>query len=217
MERLICLLIGYVCGLFQTSFILGKIYKTDIRKHGSGNAGTTNALRTFGKKAGAITLLGDCLKTIVAICIVRFIFKNTFAEILPLLSIYAAFGTVLGHNFPFYMGFRGGKGFAASVGFAIAFDWRLFVLGLILFFVILFATHYVSLGSMTVYAVALVYMIVMGQCGAYGMAQKNLTELYLVMAFMTALLFFRHRKNIERLLKGTENKTFLGKSKAEEE
>ena len=67
LERLICILIGYVFGLFQTSYIIGKIHKTDIREHGSGNAGTTNALRTFGKKAGALTLLGDCLK-----CVLRY-------------------------------------------------------------------------------------------------------------------------------------------------
>ena len=73
-ERLISILIGYVFGLFQTSYIIGKMYKTDIREHGSGNAGTTNALRTFGKKAGAITLLGDCLKCVLAIMVVRLIF-----------------------------------------------------------------------------------------------------------------------------------------------
>ena len=76
LERLICILIGYVFGLFQTSYIIGKIHKTDIREHGSGNAGTTNALRTFGKKAGAMTLLGDCLKCVFAIVAVRLIFKE---------------------------------------------------------------------------------------------------------------------------------------------
>ena len=74
MERLICLAIGYICGLFQTSYIIGRLHKTDIREHGSGNAGTTNALRTFGKKAGAITLLCDCLKCVVAIWIVKALF-----------------------------------------------------------------------------------------------------------------------------------------------
>lgn len=68
MERIICLVIGYVCGLFQTGYIIGKVHKTDIRDHGSGNAGTTNAFRTFGKKAGAITLLGDCLKCDTGYC-----------------------------------------------------------------------------------------------------------------------------------------------------
>ena len=76
MERLICLAIGYVCGLFQTSYIIGKMHQTDIREHGSGNAGTTNALRTFGKKAGALTLLGDCLKCVVAILIVKALYLS---------------------------------------------------------------------------------------------------------------------------------------------
>lgn len=89
-ERLISILIGYVFGLFQTSYIIGKMHKTDIREHGSGNAGTTNALRTFGKKAGAITLLGDCLKCVLAIMVVRLIFAGRETEMMPLLCIYAA-------------------------------------------------------------------------------------------------------------------------------
>ena len=90
MERIICLVIGYVCGLFQTGYIIGKVHKTDIRDHGSGNAGTTNAFRTFGKKAGAITLLGDCLKCVLAIVIVRMVYGNSMNGILPLLTLYAA-------------------------------------------------------------------------------------------------------------------------------
>ena len=126
MERLICLAIGYVCGLFQTSYIIGRFYKTDIREHGSGNAGTTNALRTFGKKAGAMTLLGDCLKCVAATFLVKLFLGKTYGDILPLLTVYAAAGCTLGHNFPFYLNFRGGKGIAASVGFILAFDWRIF-------------------------------------------------------------------------------------------
>ena len=114
MERLICLAIGYVCGLFQTSYIIGRFHQTDIREHGSGNAGTTNALRTFGKKAGAMTLLGDCLKCVAAILLVKVFFGKTYGSVLPLLTVYAAAGCILGHNFPFYLNFRGGKGIAAS-------------------------------------------------------------------------------------------------------
>ena len=95
------LAIGYVCGLFQTSYIIGRLYKTDIREHGSGNAGTTNALRTFGKKAGAMTLLGDCLKCVAAIFLVKLFLGKTYGDILPLLTVYAAAGCILGHNFPF--------------------------------------------------------------------------------------------------------------------
>ena len=97
LERLICILIGYVFGLFQTSYIIGKIHKTDIREHGSGNAGTTNALRTFGKKAGAMTLLGELLEMCVCNCCgTTESLKKKCADILPLLSIYAAAGCVLG-------------------------------------------------------------------------------------------------------------------------
>ena len=105
-ERLISILIGYVFGLFQTSYIIGKMHKTDIREHGSGNAGTTNALRTFGKKAGAMTLIGDCFKCVLAIVVVRLIFADRTAEMIPLLCIYAAAGCILGHNFPITLGFR---------------------------------------------------------------------------------------------------------------
>ena len=136
---------------FRLLILYGKMHKTDIREHGSGNAGTTNALRTFGKKAGAMTLLGDCLKCVLAIVAVRLIFRNSAADVMPLLAIYAAAGCVLGHNFPINLGFRGGKGIAASVGFLIAFDWRLFVLCAIVFFVIFFLTHYVSLCSLSCY------------------------------------------------------------------
>ena len=128
MERIICLAIGYLFGMFQTSYIIGKIHHMDIRQYGSGNAGTTNALRTLGKKAGAMTLIGDMLKCVIAILIVDAVFKNRYQEILPLLGMYTAAGCVLGHNFPFYLGFRGGKGIAASAGMLLAMDWRVFLI-----------------------------------------------------------------------------------------
>lgn len=209
MERIICLVIGYICGLFQTGYIIGKVHKTDIREHGSGNAGTTNALRTFGKKAGALTLLGDCLKCVLAIVIVRMIYGNSMSDILPLLTLYAAFGCILGHNFPISMKFRGGKGIAASVGMIIAFDWRIFIVCAIIFFVLFFTTHYVSLGSLCAYAAAFILVIIFGSMGNYGMDQPHTVELCIVMGAMTAMAFYRHRANIGRLLHGTENKVFL--------
>lgn len=212
MERLICLAIGYVCGLFQTSYIIGRLHKTDIREHGSGNAGTTNALRTFGKKAGAVTLLCDCLKCVAAILIVKALFRESYGSILPLLSLYAAAGCILGHNFPFYLNFKGGKGVAASVGLVIAFDWRIFLICFVVFFGLFFTTHYVSLCSVSAYAAAFAFMIIFGQMGNYGMDAAHTMELYAVMAALTALALFRHRTNISRLLAGTENKIFLGKS-----
>lgn len=212
MERLICLAIGYVCGLFQTSYIIGRLHKTDIREHGSGNAGTTNALRTFGKKAGILTLLGDCLKCVAAIVLVRVFFGKTCGDILPLLSLYAAAGCILGHNFPFYLKFRGGKGIAASVGFILAFDWRIFLVCAVIFFVLFFTTHYVSLCSLSAYLAAFAAIVILGQGGAYGMDASRTTEMYVVMGLLTALAFFRHRANILRLAKGTENRVYLGKT-----
>lgn len=213
MERVICLVIGYVCGLFQTSYIYGRIHHTDIREHGSGNAGTTNALRTFGKKAGALTLLGDCLKCVVSVLIVRALYGNSQQEILPLLSLYAASGCILGHNFPFYLKFRGGKGVAASVGLLLAFDWRLFIPCAVIFFGIYFLTHYVSLCSLCAYAAAFLGIVILGQMGQYGMDQAHILELDAVMLALTALAFYRHRQNIARLLKGTENKIYLSKKR----
>ncbi len=146
MERIICLAIGYVFGMFQTSYFIGKIHHMDIRQYGSGNAGTTNALRTLGKKAGAITLIGDLLKCVIAILVVDAILKNTYPQILPLLGMYTAAGCVLGHNFPFYLGFRGGKGIAASAGMLLALDWRIFLICAAIFIGLVLITRYVSLG-----------------------------------------------------------------------
>lgn len=213
MERLICLAIGYICGLFQTSYIIGRMHSTDIREHGSGNAGTTNALRTFGKKAGALTLLGDCLKCVAAILIAGAIYRDSYGEILPLLSLYAAAGCILGHNFPFYLNFKGGKGVAASVGLVLAFDWRIFLICAVVFFGLFFTTHYVSLCSISAYLCAWICMIIFGEMGYYGMDRPHTLELYTVMAVLTILAVYRHRANITRLLNGTESKIFLGRSR----
>ena len=96
--RIICVVIGYLFGLFQTGYFYGKAHGIDIRQHGSGNAGTTNALRTLGKKAGAITLLGDAFKCVVAVVATWLLFHNSQADIMPLLNLYTGAGVVLGHN-----------------------------------------------------------------------------------------------------------------------
>ena len=135
MERLICVAIGYACGLFQTAYLIGKVLsQRTCGNIGSGNLGSTNVMRTLGKKAGALNLLGDCLKCVAAILIVRAVYGKTQADILPLLSLYAAAGCVLGHNFPFYLKFKGGKGIAASVGLLLAFDIRIFAICAVVFF-----------------------------------------------------------------------------------
>ena len=214
MERLICLGIGYVFGLFQTGYIYGRMHGMDIRKHGSGNAGSTNALRTMGVKAGAITLLGDCFKCVIAVLVVRGIFASRCPEILPLLSLYAGFGAVLGHNYPFYLGFKGGKGIAATAGMILATDLRMAAVCLVVFVVIVAVTRYVSLGSLVVTVLFLAGLVICGQMGEFGMAQNYIFEMYGVGLLFTLSAFFQHRANIKRLREGTENKIGLKKKEA---
>ncbi|MDD2957979.1 MAG: glycerol-3-phosphate 1-O-acyltransferase PlsY [Lachnospiraceae bacterium] len=215
MIRILCLCIGYVFGLFQTSYIIGKKNGIDIRDYGSGNAGTTNMMRTLGRKAGILTFAGDCLKCILAVVLVRLVFAEKYADIMPLLVYYTSAGVILGHNFPFYLGFRGGKGIAATAGLVLSFDPIMAVLGIITFFGTLFLTHYVSLGSLLVYVGIMIELITMGQLGCFHMTQGHLIELYLVGFCLAALAFWKHRENIKRLLSGTERKTYLSKQKPE--
>lgn len=213
MERIICLVIGYVFGLFQTSYIYGRMHGIDIRQHGSGNAGSTNMLRTLGKKAGLITFAGDCLKCILSVITIRLIFGESHKDILTLLVFYGAAGTILGHNYPFYLKFKGGKGIAATGGLVLSFNWIMALLGITVFFATFFLTHYVSLGSLLVYVGIMIELVVLGQLGYFGMTQPHLNELYMLGAFLAILAFWKHRANIVRLLNGTENKTYLGKKK----
>ena len=166
MERLICVLVGYVFGLIQTGYIYGKKNGVDLRKKGSGNAGTTNALRTMGWKAGAVTLLGDCFKCVAAVVVVHLIYGKTHTDMMPLLSMYAGMGAVLGHNYPFYLKFKGGKGIAATAGLIISTTniWIVLIC-LAAFIAIVAATRYVSLGSMAVVTIYLISVIVYGRTG----------------------------------------------------
>lgn len=213
MERLICIVIGYAFGLFQTSYIYGKLRGIDIRQHGSGNAGTTNMLRTLGTGAGAVTFIGDILKCVAAVAVMKLLFGSSHRELLPLLSIYTAAGVILGHNFPFYLGFRGGKGIAASVGLALSLHWLLTLLGVVMFAAVFLITHYVSLGSMVIYVGFVIELIILGQCGTFGMEQRYLYEMYAVALLLMLLAFWMHRGNIQRLLHGEERRTYLFKKK----
>ena len=211
MERLICVIIGYAFGLIQTGYFYGKLNHIDIRKHGSGNVGTTNALRTLGWKAGAVTFLGDCFKCVLAVVAVHLIYGGR-SEILPVLAMYAGMGAIFGHNYPFYMGFKGGKGIAATAGLLVSTTnvWMVLIC-LVAFVVIVAVTRYVSLGSLAVVVIYLIEVIAYGQMGGYGIGQKSLYEIYAIAAVLMVSAFYKHRENIKRLLSGTENKLSLGK------
>lgn len=212
MERILCLAIGYLFGLFQTAYIYGKLHGIDIRQHGSGNAGTTNTLRVLGTKAGLIVFAGDVLKCICAVVICSALFGKGHTDMVYLFKMYAAAGAILGHNFPFYLNFKGGKGIAATAGLILSFHPSFLPVGVLMFFGAFLTTHYVSLGSLLVYAAFLIQIVVSGQMGLFrGMTQQYLIEMYVVAAFLTAMAYYKHRENIKRLIKGEERKTYLFK------
>lgn len=209
--RITCVLIGYLFGLFQTAYIYGRCHGIDIRTVGSGNAGTTNTLRTFGKKAGLIVFAGDCLKAFLAVVVVWLLFHNRYPEIEWTLRLYAGLGAVLGHNYPFYMGFKGGKGVACVAGFALAYSWQLFLVGLVFFVLAVVITHYVSLGSLFIGLTLFFGTVAAGQLGYFSMTPPHLAELYILAAVTAGQIFFSHRSNISRLIHGTERKTYIFK------
>lgn len=213
MERIVCILIGYVFGLFQTSFFYGKMKGIDIREHGSGNAGTTNTIRVLGTKAGLLVLAGDILKCILAILLCGALFDASHPQEVYLLKLYAAAGAILGHNFPFYLHFKGGKGIAATAGLILAFHPYFIPVGVILFFGAFLTTHYVSMGSLLVYAGLMIQMVICGQMGLFHAPQAILNEMYILTALLTVLAYYKHRENIVRLVKGQERKTYLTKKK----
>lgn len=219
MERLICLAVGYVCGLLQTGYLVGKLNHVDIRKKGSGNAGSTNALRVLGWKAGLMTFAGDVLKCVAAFLITFFMYRGSVA--LPMLTMYAGAGVTLGHNFPFYMNFKGGKGIAVMAGMVVVNSfWHLpqsllmIPVTLAFFLVPVAVTKYISVGSLGAYTVFLIEMVIAGQIGWFEMDAARCYELYGVLFILTTLAWYRHRENIKRLAAGTENQ--FGSKKKEQ-
>lgn len=212
-SRIICLAIGYIFGLFQTGYIYGKAHKIDIREHGSGNAGTTNTLRTLGWKAGLITFLGDLCKAMLAILIAWLLFRDRYPEYVKILQMYAGLGAVLGHNYPVYLKFKGGKGIACTAGFILACFWQVAPVCLVLFILAVAITRYVSLGSILVVISFFIQLVVFDQAGIIYLTEESRGEVYILGAVFTLLALWRHRENIKRLLKGQENK--FGTSKKE--
>ena len=192
----ICLVLGYAFGCISTGYIVGKAQKVDIRNYGSGNVGTTNALRTLGKKAALITLFGDILKCAIPVVLIKFVLFKNLPEA-DLFGLYTALGAVLGHTFPFYLKFKGGKGIAVLVGTILTFDWRIFLICVGTFFVILAITRFVSLGSL-VMEVLFVIWVAVTRPGDWHMLALSLV--------FAVLAFYTHRENIKRLLSGMENK-----------
>ncbi len=212
LARAVCIVIGYCLGMFQTGYIYGKLHHVDIRQHGSGNAGATNTLRTLGLKAGLITFFGDLGKAMLAMLIAWLLFHREYPGLVMLLEMYAGLGAVLGHNFPAYLKFKGGKGIACTAGFILAFYPPMAVLCLLLFIVVVAVTRYVSLGSILVMVCFFVQLVAFGQLGYLRINQEFMTEAYIVGGIFAVMGIWRHKANIKRLLSGTENKFSFSKS-----
>ena len=203
----LCFFVGYFCGCISTGIILGKIYGVNLKQHGSGNIGTTNALRTMGPAAGAITLLGDVAKTILPIVVMRLIFGGDDISA-HIIALYTGLGAVIGHNFPFYMKFQGGKGMAATAGMILAFgDHRIIGICLAVFIIRVAFTRYVSLGSLLVNLCFPIGLIIF-----YG-GKKEFVHMLVLGLIFPILSIIKHRENIKRLLHGTERKLSFHKDK----
>ncbi len=214
MERLICLVIGYIFGLFQTGYIYSElIHHKDIRQYGSHNSGATNVGRVLGRRAGFLVFLGDALKTILA-CLVVLAFFHDQPDMIYVYYMYTGLGVILGHNFPFYMGFKGGKGIAATAGLMPVIDIRIALVCAVVFGLIVLVTRYVSVGSMVVVTIFAAMSIFFAWHGDYRIAPSHLPE-FTVLAVIIALMgIYRHHANIVRLIHGNENK--VGQKKKEQ-
>ncbi len=207
--RILAVIIGYLFGNFETSVLIAKKQGINIREHGSGNAGTTNALRVMGSKAGVLTFLGDFGKMMLAFLTVWLIFGRSNPDLVLLLKLYTGLGVILGHDFPFHMGFHGGKGIAVTGSLMVLLDWRTGIVAFVLFVGILWFTCYASLASLLMVTVDSVLFIVLCGCGVISLGTLSLAEAAVLIGIVWLLAVIMHAANIKRLLTGKENKIFL--------
>lgn len=191
MKYLLVLVISYFIGTISGSYIIGNLFlDKDIRKYGSGNAGTTNAIRVLGKKAGVITFLIDFLKGVA----VTFIIGRFFEENLIPMGIL---GAIIGHDFPFYMNFRGGKGVATTLGALALYNFHLTLICYIVWLLGTVITKMVSVGSILFFISIIIVYTFMSELNTYNVVLVNIIAL---------IGIIRHKDNIKRIIAGNENK-----------
>lgn len=201
MFRIACLVIGYFIGCIETAYFVSKAWKTDLRSQGSGNLGTTNALRVLGVKAGAATFAGDILKSVLAFALCQLLFPEGGT----LAGMYGSVGAILGHDFPFYLRFKGGKGIAATIGMALGLGFTVSPFLMLVTFAIgiagVAASHTISAGS-------LLFSISIPVAAFFLRLPGEITALT---AALCVLAVWKHRANIGRLLAGNENRFSIRK------
>ncbi|MDR1639607.1 MAG: glycerol-3-phosphate 1-O-acyltransferase PlsY, partial [Clostridiales bacterium] len=205
MARLFCLAAGYLLGCIQTAYLAGKLKANiDIRQFGSGNAGTTNAARVLGAPVGVIVFVADMLKAVIAYFLCQALWgPNSTLPLggFALAGIYGGAGAILGHNFPFFLGFRGGKGVASSLGLMVAFDWKLALICYAIGVTLIATTKYISVGSLAMLVLFPILTLTFG----------HPFEALAVTIFLAVMAIVQHRENIKRLIAGKENKFKLKK------
>lgn len=210
------MIFSYLLGSIPFGLVVGKLFKKiDIREHGSKNVGSTNAVRVLGFKWGVLTFIFDCLKGALPILIVKYFIGDTNLYVLGSVNVIIMYGaaSVIGHIYPIYIGFKGGKAVATSVGAVIAISPIIGVSGILIFFLIVWITKYASIASMIAsvsVGVALwvdtVWLTIFIDAGPNNNSlQYNLVNLILV-SVLVCMILYKHRKNFIKLLKGTENK-----------
>ena len=204
MDHFLFIFLSYLLGSFPTAVWIGKLfYNKDVREYGSGNAGATNTFRVLGKKAGIPVLLIDVLKGWFAVQLSYYIISSNIIEIQLSLGVAA----VIGHLFPIYTGFRGGKGIATLLGFMIAMQPFAAILSIIIFLITFFLYRYVSLSSIVSSVFFPLVIISLNDVSSIN------SSLLLFSIFVPILSLITHQKNIERLIRGEEIKSTFGKNK----
>ena len=203
---IISVLISYLLGSINTAIIVSKLMgQTDIRKNGSGNAGATNTLRVLGAKAAVFVVIGDALKGIISVLVARIVAQNIFLVQNYELCMYASsVSVILGHVFPLYFGFKGGKGIMTSIAVIFVLDWKIGIFLVLIFAVFIAVFNYVSLAS-CICAFCYPFMVLYFYKG---------NIFFFVSALLIAIIAIsKHSTNIKRLINGTESKLFKSKSK----
>ncbi|OJU11768.1 MAG: acyl-phosphate glycerol 3-phosphate acyltransferase [Clostridiales bacterium 43-6] len=224
---IISAIISYLIGSISSAVIFTRlIAKTDVRDHGSGNAGLTNVLRTAGKKAGIFTLICDLAKGLLSVAVGKYAAYAVLGYLTngqiknyldPLYLAYiCGFFCILGHIYPIYFNFRGGKGALSGLGTVILIDWRIFLILLVIFLLSVIITKYISVGSILgaiSLPISTIFIQNVKETGTtfslFGMPQKVVMTIFA--ALFACLVIIKHKDNIKRLFKGQESKFSIKK------
>ena len=198
------IVIGYIFGCCQTGFFIGKLNQIDIRQYGSGNSGATNALRVLGKKAAFLTFLGDALKGVFTVLIARFLIAPHVDMDATVVMLIGGLASILGHNYPFHMKFKGGKGVATSLGVILLINWKIGLICLLFGVILIAITRMVSLGSISAAVLFAVLTVFIRDSYIAGIEFEFNFIIFGIL--LAAFVIFNHRSNLKRIISGTENK-----------